>query len=59
MDKQTLIAQIIQAFAGVRLGSGIGFLEADCADDCLPADSPEHRHCRAQDERCNWHALLP
>ncbi len=46
--------RVLSAFAGVTLGDGIGFEEADCIDERMKPDNPIYMKWRAADERENW-----
>ena len=50
-----LNAKIQLAFAGVRLGGGIGLFEADAWDMCTDPAKPAE--ARTRDERESWHDL--
>jgi hypothetical protein len=47
--------RIRAAFAGVRLGAGIGLREAQAMDDC--ADDETRARCREMDEKNDWQAI--
>ncbi len=46
--------KVIDAFQGVVLGDGIGFLEANCIDNYLKSDDPVSVAQRELDERHDW-----
>jgi hypothetical protein len=47
--RASLISEIASAFAGVRLGGGVGLLEAQGLDDY--ADAEERKALRERDEK--------
>lgn len=53
--KERLVAKIQSAFAGVRLGDGIGLLEAEAWDMCVDAAKPAE--ARTRDERESWKSI--
>ena len=52
MDSSTLISEIVAAFAGVRLGRGVGLFEAQGLDDY--ASPLERQALRERDEKDDW-----
>ncbi len=46
--------KVIDAFQGIVLGDGIGFLEANCIDSYLKHDDPVRVAQRELDERHDW-----
>ncbi len=55
IDSSTLITEISAAFAGVRLGGGVGLLEAQGLDDYASAE--ERKVLRERDEKEDWTTL--
>ena len=55
VDKQAVIDAIEKAFAGVKLGNGLGLFEAQGHDDY--ASEEECAKLREKDEKDDWHAL--
>jgi hypothetical protein len=52
-DEEELVAELVRtAFAGVKLGSGVGLREAQGIDDYADADTVAAY--RAQDEKLDW-----
>lgn len=49
-----LVYEICDAFAGVKLGNGVGMREAQCMDDYIKPDSLVYQQARADDERDDW-----
>jgi hypothetical protein len=46
--------QVFKAFAGVKLGDGIGFYEAGAIDDYLTPNDADYQEEKARDEREDW-----
>ena len=53
--RASLISDITSAFAGVRLGGGVGLFEAQGLDDY--ADAAERKALRERDEKDDWTVL--
>lgn len=56
IDKETLIEQIIDAFAEVKLDDGIGLWEGQALDDSIQ-DSKEYKRLKDKDERYDWRKI--
>lgn len=56
MDKTTVRQAIVDAFAGVTLGDGIGLWQAQAIDDYAPESL--RLEARAVDEKDDWQALI-
>ena len=52
---ETLVAETYEAFAGVKLGSGVGLLEANGLDDY--ASEQKLAEYRAKDEKLDWRSI--
>ncbi|WP_350287127.1 DUF6714 family protein [uncultured Croceitalea sp.] len=56
IDKETLIEQIIDAFAAVKLEDGIGLWEGQALDDHVQ-NTTEYKRLKDKDERNDWRRI--